>query len=150
MLPWSQKFAHFGNARDSVNDLRCLGAAVSGSTLTENPANLPTEFATCSLSKLRLLAVLPEPTGVVVALAVGPPLAAGDPSQPLPWSCQPISNYVARQNSLVSEKPEDVTTSDHLYQRAATKVRTTTGKPTTHCSRHHDAIWFSCNRAVEF
>ena len=68
--------------------------------------------------------MLPEPTAVAVVLAVDPPTIAGDSSQLVPWSCQPVSKYI--QIILVS-KIEDFTTSAHVYQRAATKVRTATG-----------------------
>ena len=73
--------------------------------------------------ELRWLAVLQEQTAVALALAVEPPPAAGDSSQPLPWSCQ-TSKFVVR--ILVSTIPQDVTSSAHVYQRAATKVPTTT------------------------
>ena len=83
-----------------------------------------TELATHSLSELRLPAVCPQLSAIVAALAVEPPTAAVDSSQLAPWSCQPVSKYVARIPA--STIPEDVTTSAHVYQRAPTKERTTT------------------------
>ena len=71
---------------------------------SRGPTSLPTELAMHSPSELHLLAVLPEPTAVAPALAVKPPTAAGDSSQPVPWSCQPVSKYVDR--ILVSTIPE--------------------------------------------
>ena len=72
-----------------MNDLRCLGAAGSGSTLYSAPAALRFSRSDKSLqrilSELRLLAVLPERTAFVVALALQPPTAAEGSSQPLPW-----------------------------------------------------------------
>ena len=94
-------------------------------TQTHAHAFLPTSRKTTAtawvyfLSQLSLLADFPTSSTMAVSLAVESSTAAGDWSQLAPWSCQPVSMFVAR--IPVSTIPEDVHTSAHVYQRAVTQ-----------------------------
>ena len=96
-----------------------------------------TELAAHFLSQLSLLADFPTSSTIAVSLAVESSTAAGDSSQLAPKSCQPVSMFAAR--IPVSTIPEDVHTSAHMYQRAATQESTSQQSTLL---RYHDAIIF--------
>ena len=96
-----------------------------------------TELATHSLSLLSLLADFPTSSTIAVSLADESSTVAGDSPQLAPWSCQPVSMFVAR--IPVSTIPEDVQPSAHVYQRVATQESTSQQSTLL---RYHDAIIF--------
>ena len=97
-----------------------------------------TELAAHFLSLLSLLADFPTSSTIAVSLAVESSTVAGDSSQLAPWSCQPVSMFVARIPA--STMPEDVHTSAHVYQRAATRNRRVNNQ---HCSATMMQLSFS-------
>ena len=96
-----------------------------------------TELAAQFLSLLSLLADFPTSSTIAVSLAVESSTVAGDSPQLAPWSCQPVSMFVAR--IPVSTIPEDVQPSAHVYQPVATQE--STSQQST-LFRYHDAIIF--------
>ena len=101
------------------------------------PTCSTTELAAQSLSLLSLLADFPTSSTIAVSLAVESSTVAGDSPQLAPWSCQPVSMFVAR--IPVSTIPEDGEPSAHAYQRAANQESTSQQSTLL---RYHDAIMF--------
>ena len=101
------------------------------------PTRPTTELAAQFLSLLSLLADFPTSSTIAVSLAVESSIVAGDSPQLVPWSCQPVSMFVARIPA--STIPEDVQPSAHAYQRLATQESTSQQSTLL---RYHDAIIF--------
>ena len=80
------------------------------------------ELAAHFLSLLSLLVDFPTSSTIAVSLAVESSTVAGDSPQLVPWSCQPVSMFVAR--IPVSIIAEDVQPSAHVYQRVANQEST--------------------------
>ena len=114
-LLWSQKFANFENARDSMNTLH-LRVTDSGST--SNSVFAMFRFKRSDMSANWACKAF----SLWAALACCASITACTCCRLAPWSSQPVTTFVAR--IPVSTIPEDVSTSAHVYQHTATQEST--------------------------
>ena len=115
---------------------------------SRGPTSLTTDLAAHSFSpSCACLLFLQKKNTITVSLTVEPPNAAGDSSQPVPWSCQPVSKYATR--IPVSTTPEDVTNSA-IVPTSSHQDSSNNGLTNNTLHRYHEAIIFSCNGANEF